>query len=179
MKSFRYLLILSLLIGFGTLLYSAEVTRTVAPKPGAVKVVKASVNKNAIIAAGTGLKGTIKVNGALPSQLGTMACGDLSVLVGTYKTPAATQGTIAIRTFEEVVSSTATGDIAKGNCSYTVAGVPAGVKYDVLVNVADSTKFKCNVVSLNLKPATLQVTFKPGQMYANDFEVTPVCVTVK
>lgn len=179
MKLFRYLLIFTFLIGFGTLLFSAEVARTaVARKPGAVKIVKATLNKNAVIAAGTGLKGTIKLTAALPSPLSAMTCGDLSVLVGTYTTPPASPGTIAIRTFEEVASSAATGDITKGSCSYSVMGVPSAVKYDVLVN-ADRTKFACDVVTLNLKPATLQVTFKPGQMYTNDFQVTPGCEKVK
>jgi hypothetical protein len=174
MKASRYLVIAAVILG----VVGLQLTFAAITKRPPVTIVKAGINKNLVIAAGTGLNGVIKINGTLPTQLKAMSCADLKVFIGTYKTPPAGGGMIAVPTFEEVVSNAATGNIASGSCAYAVRGVPAGQEFDVLLN-ANPDKFACDRVTLMAQPSTTKVTFQAGKTETRDFQISPTCEIVK
>jgi hypothetical protein len=187
MRFLRVLAIASLLVGFGVLqLAAAEVAKpaaakmTAPAKRGPVTIVKAKLDPAVVIAAGTGVQGTIKLDGALTPQLSAMKCSDIMVVIGKYITPPppTSTTTLNIPTFEEVASNMATGDIASGACTYKVIGVPTSTQYTVLMN-AHPQGVHCDLVYLDEKPYQPKLTFKPGQMQTQNFVVKPVCTIVK
>jgi hypothetical protein len=125
-----------------------------------IKIIKAQ--KTGRAAAGTGLQGTIAV-GQLPAQLQQLTCKDLSVHVGILHAGAA-----ALTSF---ASAQATGDIASGQCAYTVSGLPAGGPFEVVV-VGGAAQGACR---LSGSPSFGQVTFTRGTMAAFDVQLAPVC----
>jgi hypothetical protein len=186
MRFFRYLGIVALLVGFGVLqLAAAEVRKASAAskisapaKRGPITVVKAKLDPSVLVAAGTGVMGTIKLDGPLTPQLSTMKCTDIMVIVGNYTTPASSSTSIGIRTFEEVTSSAASGDIASGTCAYKVGGVPVSTQYTIILN-ANPAGVHCDVVGLAEQPYEPKLTFKPGQMQTQNYVVKPYCTLVK
>lgn len=179
MKLYRYLVVLIVIVVAVSVAFAAErSTKPVLQKaPAQAKIVKAQLNKDIIFAAGTGLKGTLTLKSAIPTEMKSMTCGDINIYVGTYTTPTVPAGTIAIPTFEEVASRQATGDITKGSCTYQVFPLPAGVAYNILVNVLPG-KFACDSAWV-VNSTGAKVTFTKGQMAVRNFDLTPTCVHVK
>lgn len=168
----RTILVVAMILGLVSVQAFAAAARSAIQKRPTVQITKMTLNKDVIVAVGTGVMGTIAV-APLPTALKSMTCSDIKVYVGTWTTPPPPAGGLglSIPVFSEAASATATGSMP--NCSYAVRSAPAGIQLSVLLNA--NQRFACNRTTLNTSPYNVQLTLTKGKMNTINYSATPVC----